>query len=1521
MLAVNFIFFSPVQAQNIHIDSLFTSDGEIFPFGPNDTIYGLSISGYVALSSDTSLVRVILTDNSGNEWMVYEAYPFINSNWDFDLIEMADETMYRQVINPHSLKVQLINALIKLDKAVIQDRYRENLEILQENFKNVVEDKKVDSLNYVIILNSMLWRANRNPVSDLTYKEKVQFFGENYNLLGLDYYSGGIYDGIPGVFGPNDNSDLTESFDWRNRHGANDPNKELLYYDGDPNGSGWMTDVKNQDDYTCSGLCYIYAPLAAVEGLANLYFNIADKNEDFDLSEQNVLDCDNYSDNQCVKGYSSYTNSYLYNPGVLNEACYIRRNLPGSCLSENPPDGNPAYRVKIAGTSDVDLNTEAIKSALIHYGPLLTLLEDYYGTNNNHFMALVGYGRLKASDIFHVPSDPSHPIIVLPGSDYIGKLYWIFKNSKGPEAGDNGYFYHLEGDTKIIECSYYKTPIDDILDTNDVINAYDKDHDGYWNWGISESYDLPEGTCSVLEDSDDSENRIGPFDSHYNGIPVKPEIEVNCFSFQVTKITNHGFFFFNTNNSTLTFQIKNPGSAKLHLDHDEGPLSISWQAGNDFTFEQAVKYELCMFGDATEFKIHFSTAQSIVTQFADFKIAVLNIDKDVLEDFEFELVYNGCNYNGGDLTVNTYYPINENEYQLMSGDIYIERGGIMEVFGSLAMYGESDIYIKPGGQLIVNGGLITGIVGNCPNLWHGIDVWGNASQPQTIDYQGWVRIINGGCIEYAETAIETVICPGCEKPLPTGGIVSCSDAIFKDNINDVHLYPYTNRNPVNHQILPNFSRFYKTIFKTTDDLFTISGNSPSTHLYLDNVGGLIITGCTFGNYSTRINESRGKGIESYGAGYFVSTTCTEDGISPCPSTIPCRFENLDYGIRAFNTNSYYTITVNSAEFIHNRRGIHLGLVENPTIISSTFDISDPENLQPNDTLVGLYLDEFTTGFLVEENDFTGPGRFSKTIGIHLMNTGTNQNEIYNNNFSKLKAGIMAVGTNRLSPHDQDPGCGLCIKCNDFIACNNDVWVTPVIINGIPYPTQNTGIAQQQGELGHGSKTKSAGNTFSNLSSCTYYNAQYCGHIDYTYLNGANSPDNVVPLHTSGDITLIGDDYADYSKAESCPSHLGGSINLSLEKNNLISETILIDAYQDTLLMTTDGGNTEGLNYEVLTSFPEEALVIRQELMEKSPYLSDTVMISAIGKEEVLPGAMVRDILVSNPQAPKSMKIMNALDQRQDTFPDYMMDEIMQGMNTFGAKELLEQKIGSHQAKKEKALTNINLFYKNDTANWNYGIDSLIVLYENQNKLSYKYELAFLFLNKSDSTNAFGILNSIPGEFDLDEQELLVHDQYQELFEILWDTKNDSIRLDSLHIQALLEMSSVFNNLPGIFASNLLIKEGILIYNEPVYLGEDIVKTIDAPANKTEIENEKSHLKLFPNPAGNYFIASYDLRKEESPGFITISDVNGKELRVLLLKDKQNQIVIPVLELTSGVYIIKLLAGNEMLDAEKISINR
>ncbi|MCF8351932.1 MAG: hypothetical protein K9G67_00865, partial [Bacteroidales bacterium] len=94
ILIASIAFISNVGAQSINVNQYFTSDAEIFPFDPNDTIYGLSITGSVTLNSDTSLVRIILADTNYYEYMAYEAYPLIVDTFSFDTTGVCDETCY-----------------------------------------------------------------------------------------------------------------------------------------------------------------------------------------------------------------------------------------------------------------------------------------------------------------------------------------------------------------------------------------------------------------------------------------------------------------------------------------------------------------------------------------------------------------------------------------------------------------------------------------------------------------------------------------------------------------------------------------------------------------------------------------------------------------------------------------------------------------------------------------------------------------------------------------------------------------------------------------------------------------------------------------------------------------------------------------------------------------------------------------------------------------------------------------------------------------------------------------------------------------------------------------------------------------------------------------------------------------------------------------------------------------------------------------------------------------------------------
>ena len=182
-----------MKAQTIQIDSTFTADGEIFPFLPNDTIYGLSISGSVTLNSDTSLVRIILSDDSGNEWMVYEAYPMIVTDTAFEFEEECDETCYLEEFYPHAIEIQIIDAEIEISHLTISENYYVNLADLQYQAKRNKDLEKVGLINQNPETKGWNWIADENGFVNMYFNEKAARFYYKYYLLDLDFYSSGTY--------------------------------------------------------------------------------------------------------------------------------------------------------------------------------------------------------------------------------------------------------------------------------------------------------------------------------------------------------------------------------------------------------------------------------------------------------------------------------------------------------------------------------------------------------------------------------------------------------------------------------------------------------------------------------------------------------------------------------------------------------------------------------------------------------------------------------------------------------------------------------------------------------------------------------------------------------------------------------------------------------------------------------------------------------------------------------------------------------------------------------------------------------------------------------------------------------------------------------------------------------------------------------------------------------------------------------------------------------------------------------
>jgi hypothetical protein len=183
-----------------------------------------------------------------------------------------------------------------------------------------------------------------------------------------------------------------------------------------------------------------------------------------------------------------------------------------------------------------------------------------------------------------------------------------------------------------------------------------------------------------------------------------------------------------------------------------------------------------------------------------------------------------------------------------------------------------------------------------------------------------------------------------------------------------------------------------------------------------------------------------------------------------------------------------------------------------------------------------------------------------------------------------------------------------------------------------------------------------------------------------------------------------------------------------------------------------------------------------------------------------------------------------------------------------------------------------------------------------------------------------VLNTIPSEFDLTEKELLTHNQCQDLFNILWKIKNDPTFPDSLQVKMLSELAKNDRSIPGCYATNLLLKNRALTYIEPVYLW-DPLKSAPSIVKKHEPVIQTECLKVFPNPAGNYFIAQYDLTGKEGPGILAITDLSGKSLRSFQLKDKQNQVVITSTYFSQGSYLVNLIDRNNLVGSARLIITK
>ena len=114
---------------------------------------------------------------------------------------------------------------------------------------------------------------------------------------------------------------------------------------------------------------------------------------------------------------------------------------------------------------------------------------------------------------------------------------------------------------------------------------------------------------------------------------------------------------------------------------------------------------------------------------------------------------------------------------------------------------------------------------------------------------------------------------------------------------------------------------------------------------------------------------------------------------------------------------------------------------------------------------------------------------------------------------------------------------------------------------------------------------------------------------------------------------------------------------------------------------------------------------------------------------------------------------------------------------------------------------------------------------------------------------------------------------------------DSITADQL--SSLAESASG----TGALARNTLLAAGLIEYHEPIYLSDELKSTSLITEKPKSIVEKNPRLKVFPNPAKDYIIVSYNLSNLEGDCTLQMYSVEGKPVYQRKIQGIENQVLI------------------------------
>jgi hypothetical protein len=138
---------------------------------------------------------------------------------------------------------------------------------------------------------------------------------------------------------------------------------------------------------------------------------------------------------------------------------------------------------------------------------------------------------------------------------------------------------------------------------------------------------------------------------------------------------------------------------------------------------------------------------------------------------------------------------------------------------------------------------------------------------------------------------------------------------------------------------------------------------------------------------------------------------------------------------------------------------------------------------------------------------------------------------------------------------------------------------------------------------------------------------------------------------------------------------------------------------------------------------------------------------------------------------------------------------------------------------------------------------------------------------------------------------------------------------------LLLIESSSDGLIQALARNILLSENMITYDEPFIFPDQSLKSTKYKKHNSIIKITDNSLRLYPNPALNYVIVDYSVTESASNQSIKIIDISGRIYYELAYLEPKGYMIIPLKDLSNGIYIFQLCQNRLPVISKKLIISK